>query len=222
MSMVRFLTYANQWDIEGLVATTSVHQKDKTAALAHPRDRPGLRKGARQPGDARAGLPDGRRICCRSFSEGRPAYGMAAVGAGKDSPGSDRLIAVVDRDDPRPLWVPVWGGPNCSRRRSGRCAPRGRRRRWPGSSRSCASTRSPTRTTAGPGSGRRSPTSSTSPARASTPAAPITTPRGAASAATTSTAASPAPTSASSTIHGSTSTSGARDRSALSTRARSS
>ena len=32
MSMVRFLTYANQWDVEGLVATTSVHQKDKTAA----------------------------------------------------------------------------------------------------------------------------------------------------------------------------------------------
>src|SRR5688572_31734875 len=31
-SLVRFLTYANQWDVEGLVATTSVHQKDKTAA----------------------------------------------------------------------------------------------------------------------------------------------------------------------------------------------
>ena len=30
MSMVRFLTYANQWDVEGLVATTSVHQKDRT------------------------------------------------------------------------------------------------------------------------------------------------------------------------------------------------
>ena len=26
-SLVRFLTYANQWDIEGLVATTSVHLK---------------------------------------------------------------------------------------------------------------------------------------------------------------------------------------------------
>jgi hypothetical protein len=31
-SMVRFLTYANQFDVEGLVATTSVHQRDKTAA----------------------------------------------------------------------------------------------------------------------------------------------------------------------------------------------
>ena len=31
-SMVRFLTYSNQWYVEALVATTSVHQKDKTAA----------------------------------------------------------------------------------------------------------------------------------------------------------------------------------------------
>ena len=32
MSMVRFLTYSNQWDVEGLVATTSVHQQHQTAA----------------------------------------------------------------------------------------------------------------------------------------------------------------------------------------------
>ena len=31
-SMIRFLTYSNHWDIEGLIATTSVHQRDKTAA----------------------------------------------------------------------------------------------------------------------------------------------------------------------------------------------
>jgi hypothetical protein len=37
---------------------------------------------------------------------------MHAVGEGMDSPGSEWLIATVDRDDPRPLWVPVWGGPN--------------------------------------------------------------------------------------------------------------
>ena len=31
MSMVRFLVYANHWDTEGLVATTSVHQQNKVA-----------------------------------------------------------------------------------------------------------------------------------------------------------------------------------------------
>jgi hypothetical protein len=46
------------------------------------------------------------------INEGRPAFGMSAVGEGRDSPGSDALIAATDRDDPRPLWVPVWGGPN--------------------------------------------------------------------------------------------------------------
>ena len=31
MSMVRFLTYANHMDIEGLAATTSVHQQKRVA-----------------------------------------------------------------------------------------------------------------------------------------------------------------------------------------------
>src|ERR1700755_2661632 len=30
-SMVRFLTYCNQWDVEGLIATTSIHQKTRVA-----------------------------------------------------------------------------------------------------------------------------------------------------------------------------------------------
>src|SRR5699024_11861243 len=31
-SMVRFLLYSNQWDVEGLVAITSIHQSDETEA----------------------------------------------------------------------------------------------------------------------------------------------------------------------------------------------
>ena len=30
-SMIRFLTYSNQWDVEGLVATTSIHQQKRVA-----------------------------------------------------------------------------------------------------------------------------------------------------------------------------------------------
>jgi hypothetical protein len=37
---------------------------------------------------------------------------MQAVGDSMDSSGSDGLIRAVDRDDSRPLWVPVWGGAN--------------------------------------------------------------------------------------------------------------
>jgi hypothetical protein len=44
---------------------------------------------------------------------GRSEFGMAGVGEGKASEGSRRIIEVVDRDDPRPVWVSVWGGANC-------------------------------------------------------------------------------------------------------------
>ena len=110
-SMVRFLTYANHFDVEGLVATTSTHQRDKTAAWR-------IREIVQAYGTVRdnlethePGFPSAERLLA-VVSEGRPAFGMAAVGAGKDSPGSNALIAAVDRDDRRPLWVPVWGGPN--------------------------------------------------------------------------------------------------------------
>jgi hypothetical protein len=112
MSMVRFLTYTNQWDVEGLIATTSVHQKDKVAAwrireiiAAYAKVRDNLEK--HEPGYPTADY------LLSVLREGLPAYGMTAVGKGKDSPGSELIIKVVDRNDPRPVWVPVWGGPNC-------------------------------------------------------------------------------------------------------------
>jgi hypothetical protein len=111
MSMVRFLTYANQFDVEGLVATTSVHQRDRTAAWrireiveAYGKVRDNLAKHE-------AGFPSAEHLLS-VITEGLPSYGMQAVGEGKDSPGSQALIAAVDREDARPLWVPVWGGPN--------------------------------------------------------------------------------------------------------------
>ncbi len=111
MSMVRFLTYCNQWDVEGLVATTSIHQQKKTAAWR-------IREIVEAYGKVRDNLlihEPGYPTTNYLFSiikEGLPDCGMHAVGEGKDSPGSDLLISAVDKDDPRPLWVTVWGGPN--------------------------------------------------------------------------------------------------------------
>ena len=221
-SMVRFLTYANHFDVEGLVATTSIHQRDKTAAWRIRDDRGGVRKGARQPGDARARLPGGRSVSCRSSRKGFPHLACRPSEQAR-TPRAPR------RSSPR--WIATTrarcgcrcgADRTCSRKRCGRCARRGRPRRWRGSSRSFVSTRSPIRTTAARGSGRRSPISSTSRVPACTRAARTTSRRGAASAATTSTRASPARTSPSSTIPGSSRTSAARDRSARSTRASSS
>ncbi|PTY00120.1 nucleoside hydrolase-like domain-containing protein [Opitutus sp. ER46] len=111
MSMVRFLTYANQYDIEGLVATTSVHQRNRVAperirriVTAYGKVRDNLER--HEPG-----FPAADALLSR-VSEGLPLCGMEGVGPGKDSPGSELLIRAVDAADPRPLWVPVWGGPN--------------------------------------------------------------------------------------------------------------
>jgi len=111
MSMVRFLVYANQYDIEGLAATTSIHQKNHIArwriqqiADAYSKVRDNLEK--HEPG-----FPSGEYINAR-ITEGFSDYGMLAVGKGKDSPASELLIQAVDKDDPRPLWVTAWGGAN--------------------------------------------------------------------------------------------------------------
>jgi Protein of unknown function (DUF1593) len=111
-SMVRFMTYSNHWEVEGLVATTSVHQPNKTAPEAireiieaYAKVRDNLLK--HEPG-----YPTAEHLLS-VLTEGRANFGMNAVGHSMDSPGSERIIRVVDRDDPRPVWVLVWGGPNC-------------------------------------------------------------------------------------------------------------
>jgi hypothetical protein len=111
-SMVRFLTYSNHWDVEGLIASTSVHLRNRTS--------PGsIRTIVEAYGKVRgsllqheSGFPEGAQLLS-VLREGRAALGMTAVGTGMDSPGSELIVQAADRDDPRPLWVLAWGGPNC-------------------------------------------------------------------------------------------------------------
>lgn len=111
MSMVQCLTYANHFDIEGLAATTSVHQKNRVAperirriveAYGKVRDNLELHE---------TGFPIAGDLLQR-VTEGNPVYGMKGVGDGEDSPASEQLIKAADKDDPRPMWVSVWGGPS--------------------------------------------------------------------------------------------------------------
>lgn len=111
-SLVRFLLYANQFDVEGIVATTSCWQRNKTAEWriheivdAYGKVRDNLEKHE-------TGYPT-HAFLKERIKKGYPDFGMAAVGEGKDSEGSDLIIEVVDKDDPRPVWIPVWGGANC-------------------------------------------------------------------------------------------------------------
>jgi hypothetical protein len=110
-SLVRFLVYSNEYDVEAIVATTSVWLRNKI--------RPDLiRDGVRAYGQVRdnlslhaEGFPAADHLLARVKS-GSAEFGMSGVGEGKSTEGSRFLIDVVDRPDPRPVWIAVWGGAN--------------------------------------------------------------------------------------------------------------
>ena len=110
MSMVRLMTYANNFDIEGLIATPNSGPKKvypeyiQKIVTAYGKVRDNLELN--EPG-----FPTEKYLEER-ISHGIPLDGMEGVGEGKDSPGSELLIHAADREDSRPLWVIVWGGPN--------------------------------------------------------------------------------------------------------------
>ncbi len=110
-SLVRLLVSANEFDIEGLIVSTGCWKKTQS-------DTRMLDKLVDAYGECfdnlkvhADGYPSVEYL--RSISVmGQTGYGMDDVGDGKDSPGSDLIIASVDKDDPRPVWVGAWGGAN--------------------------------------------------------------------------------------------------------------
>lgn len=110
-TMVRLLLYSNVIDIEGLIATTSTHQRTRVAPEtihklidAYAKVQPNLFK--HEPG-----FPEANTLHAL-VKQGIPKYGMEAVGEGFDSEGSEWIIQVLEKNDDRPVWVSVWGGPN--------------------------------------------------------------------------------------------------------------
>jgi len=110
-SMVRLLVYANEFEIEGLIATTSTWLRHNTRADL-------IRRQIEAYGQVRGkltkhapGFPS-RDALMRVVRTGQPAFGMAAVGTGMSSEGSRHIIEVVNQPDPRPVWISIWGGAN--------------------------------------------------------------------------------------------------------------
>ncbi len=112
-SMVRFLLYANEWDIEGIINSSSQYHWQGSKlwagtdwvgryldayAAVHPNL---LRHDSRYPSAA--------ALRSRLYVGNIKAEGeMEAV-----TPGSRRIAEVLlDRSDPRPVWVQAWGGTN--------------------------------------------------------------------------------------------------------------
>ena len=111
MSLVRFLLYSNEIDVEGLIASTSTWQK----TAVHPETMRALiaAYGEVQPNLLRhaKGWPAAADLDARVFT-GPVAYGMTGISAGTPSTGAQAIIRAADRDDPRPLWIAIWGGAN--------------------------------------------------------------------------------------------------------------
>jgi hypothetical protein len=102
-SMVHFLVYADMFDVEGLVS--SPYGPGRAANILHVIDRyaadyPNLKAhSARYPQPA-----DLRRMTKQGAIESGPP------GKGRSTEGADWIIRCARRNDPRPLWVLVWGG----------------------------------------------------------------------------------------------------------------
>jgi hypothetical protein len=111
MSFVRLLMYSNEFDIEAMIATTSTWQRAKT----HPET---MRELIDAYGAVRSNLllhakgwPEAADLRAKVYT-GQSSYGMAAMSAGKSTDGSKAIARAAERDDPRPLWVCIWGGAN--------------------------------------------------------------------------------------------------------------
>ncbi|ESK87829.1 cellulose-binding protein [Moniliophthora roreri MCA 2997] len=113
MSLVRFLLYSNEFDVEGIVATTSTWLRNTTAPDQIKAVMNAYGEVLSNLNVHAAGYPSLENQLSKVRS-GLPVYGLQGVGEGKDSEGSDLLIEVADKEDPegRPLWVPTWGGAN--------------------------------------------------------------------------------------------------------------
>src|SRR6187549_2249438 len=102
MSFVRLLVSSNQFDIEALVATTSRHLRSaprpdvmRSVIDAYGRVHANLAK--HEPGFLPA------EALTKLVVSGQDSYGMAAVGAGRTTPGAEAIIRAADSADPRPL-----------------------------------------------------------------------------------------------------------------------
>ncbi|KAJ8106128.1 hypothetical protein OPT61_g9745 [Boeremia exigua] len=110
MSLVRFLTYANEFDIQGIAGSTSIHKNDSV-------DETTIREVISAYGNvtvnlnahvpASAPYPNASELLSK-VTIGHPVYGLEALKLNL-SDSAAALIDVVD-NSPEPTWFLAWGG----------------------------------------------------------------------------------------------------------------
>ncbi len=130
-SLIRLLAHADMFEIEGLIISTGYSIKTLTKSpekyfinIAHhvidayEKDLPNLMKRSGQSGHRFDGAqqelgywPSAEYLRSRTMF-GSLNRGKKFIGDDNDSPGSNHIIKLADENDPRPIWVTVWGGGN--------------------------------------------------------------------------------------------------------------
>lgn len=112
-SLTRLLLYSNEFDIRGLIASSSgtpgelgldtvKDQLIRKHILAYAKVYDKLVQHA-------SGYPDPDSLQAR-VKKGNPQRGLEHIGEGNDTEGSEWIIGVVDRAGDRPVHVAIWGG----------------------------------------------------------------------------------------------------------------
>jgi Protein of unknown function (DUF1593) len=111
--MIRLMTYANELEIEGLIASAAGIPGELKASFTRPDL---IRKIVQAYAKVRSNLllhrPDYPPVglLLDRIKSGNPRRGVKYIGVGHDTEGSRWIVKIVDRDDPRPLNVTIWGG----------------------------------------------------------------------------------------------------------------
>ncbi|MFT3829076.1 MAG: DUF1593 domain-containing protein [Opitutaceae bacterium] len=105
-SLVHLLVYADSIELEGLIASPWGEARNRRRHLLDLVDRYALDFPNLRTYSARYPEPDRLRSLCKQGG----ADSADLRGYGRPTEGSEWIVACASRNDPRPLWLLVWGG----------------------------------------------------------------------------------------------------------------
>jgi hypothetical protein len=112
-SMIRLMVHANEFEIEGLIASAGGVPGELKADVVKPEL---IREIVEAYGKVQPNLvkhhpdfPEAKTLLER-IKAGNPRRGIDNIGEGKDTEGSNWIIKVADRSGDRPLNIVIWGG----------------------------------------------------------------------------------------------------------------
>lgn len=111
-SLVRFLLYVNEWDVEGVITSSSQYHWQGHRWAGDDWAQPYLKAYAQVYPNLVKHDP---RFPTPEFLQARTLLGNVKAEGEMDevTPGSQRIVeALLDDSDPRPIWLQAWGGTN--------------------------------------------------------------------------------------------------------------